>query len=125
MGFSATGNPLYSGVKDAGSCNNDILVSVSKDAGMTFTGATTDPRKGISITSSMGQATTDQWFQWAAFTKDGKLATSYYDRQYGTDVITGYSDVSLSGSGAPYVDWNAQKVTVTSMPLPTQFPEPG
>ena len=41
---------------------------------------------------------TDQLWQWIDFTPTGKLATSYYDRQYGNDETTGYSDVSLSGS---------------------------
>jgi len=63
--------------------------------------------------------------QWIAFTKNGKLAISYYDRQYGTDEVTGYSDISLSGSGdsPTYTSWNVLRVTSSSMPLPTQFPE--
>jgi hypothetical protein len=124
-GFSpATGQNLFTGVKTPGACNNDILVSVSNDGGTTFTGTTVGPRALPSATSDPGQATTDQWFQWIAFTKNGKLGTSYYDRQYGTDEVTGYSDVSLSGSGSyPYATWNVQKVTNTSMPIPTQFPE--
>jgi hypothetical protein len=123
-GFSpATGQNLYTGVKTPGACNNDILVSVSNDGGATFTGATTDPRALTSATNESGQATTDQWWQWIAFTKNGKLATSYYDRQYGTDETTGYSDFSLSGSSAPFVNWGVQRVTSSSMPVPTQFPE--
>ena len=125
-GFSpATGQNLFTGVKTAGACNNDILVSVSNDGGATFTGTTTDPRALASATTEPGQATTDQWFQWIAFTKGGKLATSYYDRQYGTDEVTGYSDVSISGSGSSpaYNTWGVQRVTSNSMPVPTQFPE--
>jgi hypothetical protein len=124
-GFSpATGQNLFTGVKTAGACNNDILVSVSNDGGATFTGTTIDPRALQSATNDPGQRTTDQWFQWLAFTKNGKLATSYYDRQYGTDEVTGYSDVSISGSGgSPYTTWNVQKVTNSSLPIPTQFPE--
>src|SRR6266853_6282247 len=79
---STNGLPLYQGVKKPGACNNDILLSVSNDAGKTFTGTTKDPRELTSITSAPNQATTDQWWQWAAFTKGGKLAVSYYDRQY-------------------------------------------
>ena len=30
--------------------------------------------------------------------RDGQLAVSYYDRQYGNDELTGESDFSLSGS---------------------------
>jgi hypothetical protein len=120
----ATGQNLYTGVKTPGACNNDILVSVSSDGGTTFTGTATDPRALPSATDEPGQRTTDQWFQWIAFTKNGKLATSYYDRQYGTDEFTGYSAVSLSGTGTfPYATWNVQKVTNGSMPIPTQFPE--
>jgi hypothetical protein len=119
----ATGQNLYTGVKTLGACNNDILVSVSNDGGTTFTGATVNPRALPSATNEPGQATTDQWWQWIAFTKNGKLATSYYDRQYGTDEVTGYSDFSLSGSGSPYTDWVVQRVTNSSMPVPTQFPE--
>jgi hypothetical protein len=125
-GFSpATGQNLFTGVKTPGACNNDILVSVSNDGGATFTGTATDPRALASATNEPGQATTDQWWQWIAFTKNGKLATSYYDRQYGTDEVTGYSDFSLSGSGAPYAAWVVQRVTNSSMPFPTQFPEGG
>src|SRR4051812_36210818 len=125
-GFSpATGQNLFTGVKTPGACNNDILVSVSNDGGTTFTGTTTDPRALPVATTDPGQATTDQWWQWIAFTKNGKLATSYYDRQYGTDETTGYSDFSISGSGdtPAYRQWGVQRVTNSSMPPPTQFPE--
>ena len=71
-------------MKTPGACNNDILVSVSNDGGQTFTGTTTDPRQLPSAHTESGQATTDQFWQWISFTKNGKLATSYYDRQYGT-----------------------------------------
>jgi hypothetical protein len=121
----ATGQNLFTGVKTPGACNNDILVSVSNDGGDTFTGTTVDPRALATATTESGQATTDQWWQWIAFTKNGKLATSYYDRQYGTDEVTGYNDFSLSGSGdsPTYNAWNVQRVTNSSMPPPTQFPE--
>ena len=100
----ATGQNLFTGVKTVGACNNDILVSVSNNGGNTFTGTTVDPRALPSATNDPGQATTDQFWQWIAFTKNGKLATSYYDRQYGADETTGYSDVSLSSSG-DYASW--------------------
>ena len=120
-GFNlATGNNLYTGVKTAGACNNDILVSVSTDGGATFSGAAVDPRTGTSATSSRGQATTDQWWQWLAFNPQGKLAISYYDRQYGSDEATGYSDVSLSGSDDA-ASFGVTRVTSLSMPPPTQF----
>lgn len=117
---AASGQNLYTGVKQPGACNNDIVLSVSKDSGRGFTGTTTDPRELPSVTSAPGQTTTDQWFQWAAFTKSGRLAVSYYDRQYGNDELTGYSDFSLSGS----VDLNTfgvQRVSSAAMPPPTQF----
>jgi hypothetical protein len=120
-GFSEdTGNPLYTGVKTVGACNNDILFSVSDDGGASFTGTDTDVRELPSATSAHRQRTTDQWFQWAAFTRDGKLATSYYDRQYGNDELTGWSDFSLSGSKG-LVHFGVRRVTTSSMPPPTQF----
>jgi hypothetical protein len=36
-----------------------------------------------SVNQDPGQVTTGQWWQWIAFTKDGRLATSYDDRQDG------------------------------------------
>ncbi len=116
----ATGGNLYTGVKTAGACNNDILLSVSNDAGATFTGTTTDPRALTTVNSDPGQATSDQFWQWLAYTKNGKLATSYYDRQYGTDETTGFSDVSLSGTG-DLTTFAVQRVTSSSNPPPTQF----
>ena len=40
----------------------------------------------------------DQFWQWAAFDHAGNLAVSYYDRAYGNDEQTGFSDISLTGS---------------------------
>jgi hypothetical protein len=116
----ATFQSLYTGVKTPGACNNGIVVSVSSDGGLTFTGTAADVRTLPQASQEPGQLTTDQWFQWAAFTKTGKFATSYYDRQYGDDELNGFSDVSLSGSGdlARYV---VQRVTSRPMPPPTQF----
>ncbi len=116
----ATGNNLYTGVKTPGACNNDILLSVSNDGGATFTGTTTDPRALTSVTQDAAQATTDQFFQWLAFNKLGKLAVSYYDRQYGADETTRFANVSLSGS-ADLTNFAVQRVTSSSMPPPTQF----
>jgi hypothetical protein len=120
-GFSpVTGQNLYTGVKTPGACNNDILESVSSDGGATFTGTATDPRALTTVNQDPAQATTDQWWQWIAFTKNGKLATSYYDRQYGTDESTGFSDFSLSGTG-DFAKFGTSRVTSSSMPPPTQF----
>ena len=120
-GFNpADGFNLYSGVKVPGACNNDILVSVSVDKGNTFTGTTTDPRALQVVTTDPGQATTDQFWQWIDFTRTGKLATSYFDRQYGSDEMTGFSDVSLSGSN-DMVNYGVKRVTSSSLPPPTEF----
>ena len=47
---------------------------------------------------------------------------SYYDRQYGTDETTGSMDVSLSGSSTLQT-FGVRRVTSSSMPVPTQFPD--
>jgi hypothetical protein len=120
-GFSATtGLNLYTGVKTPGACNNDILVSVSGNKGASFNGTTLDPRMMPVATTAPGQARTDQWWQWIDFTRSGKLAVSYYDRQYGSDETTGFSDVSLSGSNNA-IAFGIKRVTTSSMPPPTQF----
>ena len=125
QGFStSTGNPLYTGVKTAGACNNDILLSVSTDGGKTFTGTTKDPRQQTSVTNQGSQKTTDQWWQWATYTTSGNLAVSYYDRQYNSDETTGNMDFSLSGSdNVTESQFATRRVTSASMPLPTQFPD--
>jgi hypothetical protein len=120
LGFSAVGNPIYNGVKTAGACNNDIIISVSIDGGATFTGTKNDVRKMPVVTSAAGQATTDQFWQWEAFTTNGHLVVSYYDRQYGTDEATGASDISVSTS-SNLSSMQVQRVTSGSMPPPTQF----
>jgi hypothetical protein len=113
------GQDLYTGVK-AGGCNNDILASVSTDAGTSFTGASTDPRAETSVNQDRRQASTDQFWQWAAFCSRGTLAVDYYDRQYGADETTGASDLSLSGS-RDLAGFATDRVTTSSMPAPTQF----
>ncbi len=122
-GFSALGTNLFTGVKTAGACNNDILISVSNNGGATFTGTTKDPRVMTSINMQPGQATTDQFWQWATFSNTGRLAVSYFDRQYGRDEFNGYSDISLTGVDDPYTEFNTVRVTSSSMPFPTQFPD--
>lgn len=124
-----TGDNLYTGVKTPGACNNDILLSVSTNAAGSFTGTTADPRTEATVTNARGQATTDQFWQWAAFNRDGVLAVSYYDRQYGHDETTGASDVSLSSTalatrndrGRHDEDPDVSRVTSSSMPPPTEF----
>jgi hypothetical protein len=118
-GYSQYGNPDYTGVKTAGACNNGILISESHDAAATFTGTARDPRTMPTVTSSRAQATSDQFWQWADFSRTGRLAVSYYDRQYGSDEATGYSDISVSTVGRH--DVSVARATSSSMPPPTGF----
>jgi hypothetical protein len=119
-GFSATtALSLYDGVKDGG-CNNDIVLSVSADGGLAFTGGSIDPRALPVATDAPGQRRSDQYFQGAAFSPGGRLAVSYYDRQYGSDEATGYSDVSVSAS-ADLASFTYTRATTASLPPPTQF----
>jgi hypothetical protein len=120
-GFAADGQNLFTGVKAPGACNNDILLSVSNDGGGSFTGSTTDPRSLTSVTGGAGRGATDQFWQWAAVTKDGHLAVSYFDRRYGSDETNGSSDISLSAS-QDLTHFGVKRVTSSSMPPPTQFP---
>lgn len=124
MGINpATGNNLYTGVKTAGACNNKILESVSTNGGTSFNGTVKDPTTLTVVSSASGQAKTDQWFQWSAFSNSGKLAVSYYDRQYGSDETTGNMDFSLSGSVNDPTVFKVVRATSSSMPLPTEFPD--
>src|SRR5204862_2204934 len=109
----------YDGVKN-GSCNNDIVLSVSTNSGGSFTGTTTDVRQMAVATTAPGQARSSQYFQNAAYSPNGTLAVSYYDRQYGADENIGFSDVTVSsakGTGA----FRHHRATSGSMPPPTQF----
>jgi hypothetical protein len=122
-GFAGDGLNTYDGVKTAGACANKILLSVSRDGGSSFTGTTTDPRNETLVPQSAGQRHTDQFFQWSASTRDGKLAVDYYDRQYGNDETTGSSDFSLSGSN-DLANFGQIRLTSSSMPAPTEFEGP-
>src|SRR5205085_10844516 len=120
-GFNAaTLGPLYTGVKTPGACNNKVLYSVSSDGGATFTGAATNDNTMPVVNQAPGQATTDQYFQWAAFSGAGKFVVSYFDRQYGADETNGSSDVSTSSS-TDLVTFGTQRTTTSSMPAPTEF----
>jgi hypothetical protein len=105
-------------VKTAGACNNDIVVSRSTNGGRSFSGGSTDVRRLPAARANDPRA--DQWWQWSAFTDGGRLAVSYYDRAYGNDEQTGFSDVSLSGSRNGS-DFATTRVTSSSMPPPTEF----
>jgi len=120
-GFSPFGLNTYTGVKTVGACSNKVLVSVSTNAGAGFTGGAlgADPRTQATVNVG-SQAGSDQFWQWAAFSTDGKLAVSYYDRQYGNDQATGSLDFSLSGS-SDMSSFFVKRVTSSSMPPPTQF----
>ncbi|MBV8997723.1 MAG: exo-alpha-sialidase [Solirubrobacterales bacterium] len=122
-GVAANGEDLYTGVKTLGACANKILLSVSTNGGTSFTGTTTDPRNETLVTQSPGQRHTDQFWQWSAFTRDGRLAVDYYDRQYGNDETTGSSDFSLSGTD-DLSNFGQIRLTSSSMPAPTQFEGP-
>jgi len=119
---ATTGGQLYTGVKTAGACNNKIMLSVSNNAGASFTGSTVDPRLLPVVNTAGRQRRTDQWWQWATFTPRGTLAVSYYDRQYGSDEFTGNMDFSLSTS-TNLSAFSVRRATSASMPLPTQFPD--
>jgi len=113
-----TGLNLFTGVKVLGACNNDIVISRSRDAGATFTGTTTDVRR---LPTTPDRRRADQWFQWADFDPSGHLAAMSYDRQYGDDELTGYSDVTVSGSSGFDGPLAGRRATTSSMPPPTQF----
>jgi len=116
-GFAASGQDLYTGVK-TGTCNNDIVLSVSTNGGVSF--PVVEPRTLPVVTTATGEARTDQFWQAAAYTPNGTLAVSYYDRQYGSDETTGFSDITLSASRT-LAAFGHQRATSSSMPPPTQF----
>ncbi|WP_433303704.1 sialidase family protein [Actinoplanes sp. CA-030573] len=116
-GVAASGNNLYTGVK-TGTCNNDILLSVSTDGGASF--AATEPRTAPVVTTAPGQARSDQFWQGAAYTPNGTFVAGYYDRQYGSDENTGFSDFTVSQSRNTST-FRHDRATSSSMPPPTQF----
>jgi hypothetical protein len=122
-GFADDLQPTYTGVKTPGACANKILLSVSTNGGNTFTGTNADPRTEELVTQSPRQKHTDQFWQWSTYTRGGKLAVDYYDRQYGNDETNGSSDFSLSGSDN-LTNFGQVRVTTSSMPAPTQFEGP-
>jgi len=55
-----------------GSCNNDILLSTSTNAGASFTGGAQLIRAALAVvTTAAGQARSDQYWQAAAFSPNG------------------------------------------------------
>ncbi|HET7396903.1 MAG TPA: sialidase family protein [Intrasporangium sp.] len=118
-GFANTGLNLFTGVKFGG-CNNDILYSVSRNKGSSFTGTTTDPRRLPVVSTGDRREHTDQFWQGATFTPNGTLVTSYYDRAYGSDNTTGFSDITVSSS-RERPEFEHTRATSGSMPPPTEF----
>ena len=74
-------------------------------------------------TASSGrrEAVSDQWFQWLDFSRSGRVSVGYYDRQYGNDETTGFSDQSVASADDFPSEWNVTRVTTSSMPPPTEF----
>jgi hypothetical protein len=118
-GFAADAINTYDGVKTGG-CNNDILYSVSTNRGRSFSGTSIDPRLLPVVTTGAKMSRTDQFWQGATFTPNGTLVVSYYDRSYGSDNSTGYSDVTVSASH-DRVGFAHRRATSSSMPPPTEF----
>jgi hypothetical protein len=120
-GFSATtGGNLYTGVKTPGACHNAIVLSASSDGGASFTGTSKDVRKLPVAESTPGQRTSDQFWQGMAFTGSGELVVGAFDRSYGTDETTGFSDISLWTS-KNLNSFKSMRVTTSSMPPETEF----
>ncbi|MGI8329743.1 sialidase family protein [Actinomadura scrupuli] len=110
---------LYSGVKSGG-CNNSIVLTASTNGGNSFTGTATNVRTLPVIGAGTRQAGTDQFWQGTVFSPKGTLVTTYYDRQYGSDESTGFSDITLTTS-KDLTHFTSTRVTSSSMPPPTQF----
>ena len=107
------------GVKTPGACNNDI-VDQPIDERAARRSPVARPTCARCRPTRAADNQTDQFWQWAAFNPSGQLAVSYYDRGYGSDETTGFSDISLSGSRNG-TDFATTRVTSASMPPPTQF----
>jgi hypothetical protein len=110
---------LYTGVKTGG-CNNSIVLTASTNGGTSFTGTATNVRQLPVIGSGTAQARTDQFWQGTVFSPKGTLVTGFYDRQYGSDASTGFSDVTLVTS-TDLTHFTGTRVTSSSMPPPSQF----
>ena len=118
-GYNAeTFQPRYRGVKNPGACNNDIVISRSGNGGKTFTGGSANVRTLPAIRGAAPHA--DQFWQWATFDPRGRFVVSFYDRGYGDDERTGFSDMTLAGSrdGTTYAQ---ARITTASMPPASQF----
>jgi hypothetical protein len=116
-----TGLPLYDGVGEVNGCNNDIVLSVSTDAGGSFTGTTTPVTELPSVSDERGGHLADQFWQWAARNpKTGRVTVAYYDRKYGDAQATGAFDITMRRSNGDHV-----RVTSRTLPPTQEFPEAG
>jgi hypothetical protein len=118
---AATLQNLYTGVKTPGACHNAIVLSVSRNGAASFTGTSQDVRSLPVAESTAAQRTTDQYFHGMAFTSSGTLVTGAYDRSYGDDETTGFSDISVLTSANLNSFNTSQRVTTASMPPATEF----
>lgn len=110
---------LYTGVKNGG-CNNDIVLTSSGDGGASFTGTATDVRKLPLVSGGGRQARSDQFWQGTVFSPAGTLVTAYFDRQYGSDESTGFSDITVTTS-RDLTHFTHTRATSSAMPPPSQF----
>jgi len=117
-GLTAGLGSLYTGVKTA--CNNNMVLSASTDGAATFTGTTTDVRQLPVIGAGTRTSHSDQYWQGTVFSPRGTLVIGYYDRQYGTDETTGFSDITLTTT-SDLTHFTSTRATSSSMPPPTQF----
>ena len=118
---AATLQNLYTGVKTPGACHNAIVLSVSHNGGGSFTGTSQDVRSLPVAESTADQHSTDQFFHGMAFSASSTLVVGAYDRSYGTDETTGFSDISVLTSSNLTKFTSSQRVTTTSMPPATEF----
>jgi hypothetical protein len=108
-------------VGEENGCNNDIVVSVSTDAGASFTGTGTPVAELPSISDENPRTQlADQWWQWAARNPKGGVTVAYYDRKYGDAQQTGFMDITLRRGNGGHV-----RVTNRSLPPTQEFPEAG
>ena len=123
-GLAGDGADLYVGVKTSG-CGNKILVSVSHNSAGSFSATGNDPSADALASSAPSQVGSDQWWQWSTVTKTGQIVTTYYDRQYGSDETNGGMDFSMSSSvsASHQLVFHVVRVTSSSMPVPTEFPD--
>jgi hypothetical protein len=94
--------------------NADVFVSVSADAGLSWS----PPRLVSSRTGRAGSRSDPaaQWQPWGAVGPDGTLYVAYYDRRYGRCERTGCNDVTLATSHDDGLSWTYRRITTGSMP---------